>query len=30
VPAPDCARSGPACRGHLTRRPWVVLLQFRG
>lgn len=25
----DCA-PGQACRGHLSRRPWLVLLQFRG
>ena len=24
-----CARGEQACRGHLGRRPWVVLLQFR-
>ena len=27
--AADCARGAPPCRGHLTRRPWLVLLQFR-
>jgi hypothetical protein len=27
-PAP-CTGSAPSCREHLTRRPWVVLLQFR-
>jgi hypothetical protein len=27
---PECARGEqPPCRGHLSRRPWVVLLQFR-
>jgi hypothetical protein len=24
-----CARGDPPCRGHLSRRPWLVLLQFR-
>lgn len=24
-----CARGVPPCRGHLNRRPWVVVLQFR-
>lgn len=24
-----CARGVPPCRGHLSRRPWVVVLQFR-
>lgn len=27
APPEDCA--GPACRDHLNRRPWLVLLQFR-
>jgi hypothetical protein len=29
APRRDCARGAPQCRGHLGRRPWVVLLQFR-
>ncbi|GAB3667378.1 DUF2272 domain-containing protein [Ramlibacter alkalitolerans] len=29
APRPDCSRAGPPCRGHLGRRPWVVLLQSR-
>ena len=28
-PPAGCARAGGRCREHLTRRPWVVLLQFR-
>jgi hypothetical protein len=27
--AQDCARGAPPCRGHLSRRPWLVLLQAR-
>lgn len=27
--AQRCARGVPPCRGHLSRRPWVVVLQFR-
>lgn len=30
APRADCARQRQACRGHLSRRPWVVVLQFRG
>ncbi len=29
APPSDCARGEQPCREHLTRRPWVVLLQFR-
>lgn len=29
APQRDCARSASACREHLSRRAWVVLLQFR-
>jgi hypothetical protein len=29
VPPTKCSGPGQGCRGHLTRRPWVVLLQFR-
>ncbi len=29
APRADCAGDGPRCRGSLSRRPWVVLLQFR-
>jgi hypothetical protein len=29
APAAECARRTPACRDSLSRRPWVVLLQFR-
>jgi hypothetical protein len=28
-PGHDCARGAQPCRGHLSRRPWLVLLQFR-
>jgi len=28
-PVGECARQPSACREHLSRRPWVVLLQFR-
>lgn len=29
-PRRDCARAGAPCPRHLSRRPWLVLLQFRG
>jgi hypothetical protein len=25
----ECARATEGCRGHLSRRPWLVLLQLR-
>lgn len=28
-PDRDCAPGEPLCRGHLSRRPWLVVLQFR-
>lgn len=28
-PQADCADAAPACRDHLSRRPWLVLLQLR-
>jgi hypothetical protein len=29
APVPDCGAGETPCRGHLSRRPWLVLLQFR-
>jgi hypothetical protein len=29
APQLHCARAGPPCRENLSRRPWVVVLQFR-
>lgn len=29
APPEDCAGAEQGCRGHLNRRPWLVLLQFR-